>query len=231
MTLAHYAMPGEALLDGVPLPAASAWELGYLEGRALDPLAAGRVRELLTEPPPGHPEIVTVRTMTLAHGALNASQKALVRRLTARPGIYSLVLWRAEELTYLGDGARAAFELPNGWTLAVDSAPVPAGIDPDQFELAIRLGVTDDPLPLTVQDATAYAAAEPPEGEVWRLRDTHDFKLGSPPAYGSRIWAEAVPVYRVVRAADADRRRADRLVVEDVAIALREAPPDPEAAP
>ena len=182
------------------------------------------MREYLLESEPDEPEVPRVLLVALDWAMLKADDgKSLLRRLMRVPGAHTLVLWRVEELTYLGDGVRTDFRLPNGWTCACDSAPAPMGIELSRFDLVARLGAAGDPLPLSVKDAADYTGTPAP-GELWRLRDGNVFRLGTPVPEGERLHVEVVPVYRVVRMRDDSRRRLEQPVLESYRLQLREAP-------
>lgn len=223
--LRRHAMPAPAVIDGHVIAGASSWELGEEEARGLDELATLKVKEYILDSPPGLPEVPRVLVAALDWAALEASEeKALLKRIMRRPGDKTLVLWREEHLTYLSDGTRKAFTLPNGWICAADVTPLPPGLSDDRFEAEFRLSAAGEPLPLTVQESSDFAAGDPSPGEVWRERGTGAWKLGQAPEKGVRIYVDVVPVYRMKRLKDDSRRRLEQSVVEPVRLQLRESP-------
>ncbi len=194
------AVAGDAVLDNKVLGhEASQWDIELTELRIVERLATGRAIERTTRAPVGEPLIITRRTFVIDWDHLEQGARAQVEQQLSLPGEHRLVLWREEQLAWLGDGNRTIYILPNRWQLAlhVVSTLLPGGVPAAAFEPVVSVGGVDATYALVAN----VAAAAPPAGQVHFEDSTSRFRLPSAPAPGTPIYARVVPAYPVFRGA------------------------------
>lgn len=196
------AIPAHPLLDGVVLTVSAAeWRIQPVAARTVRERAGGGWRETFAVTGPDLPPVGVVRRFGMRWEHLRELRQTLAE-LLAVPGEHTLILWRPEELAWIGDGIRSEFRLPNGWTLALDSAAPPGNVPPAGFEPAVRITRTGTPLDVTRGVSQAAYDTGPPAGECYFLAGAGAFKLGDVPGSGEAVHATVHPVYRVLRDAE-----------------------------
>jgi hypothetical protein len=208
-------------LDGLHLlgAAADSWEVVESELVGTLRMANGAVREQRLAPAPGAPLIRRWYGVTLDYRHLGPLAEAIEACL-AFPGPHDLTLWKHVTLGYLADGQRNEWDLP--WRLAPHHLTPPAGAPPERFAPTVRLGWGSAPLAIQEPDTATYTAGTPAPGEAWFERGSRRFKLNSPPAAGTRLIVQLVPLFAMVTAAEDTARHYRDWIREPRRIALVE---------
>jgi hypothetical protein len=191
-------------LDGLHLigAAADSWEIVETALVGTIRMANGATREQRLAPDAGAPVIRRWYTITLDYRNLGPLADQ-VEALLAFPGPHQLTVWKHVTLGYLADGALREWSLP--WRLAPHILTPPAGASPQRFAPAVQLA--GNPLAVTELAPAAYNAGSPPAGAVWFDRGSRRFKLNAPPAAGTRLVAQVVPLFDTVVGAEDHARR------------------------
>ncbi len=204
--MATPAIPADPLLDGVRLAvAASEWRIQHTEARTLRELAGGGFREQFAPTAPDLPPVAVTRRFALSWQHARELRQTL-GELLAVPGIHRLILWRPEDLAWIGDGSRTEFRLPNGWSLALDDHDPPGNVDPARFLSLLRVGYAGTPLTTLSLAPESYDEGDPDPGEALFSAGESRFKLGAAPASGEVVYGTVFPVYRVLRGVEAAER-------------------------
>jgi hypothetical protein len=194
-------------LDGLHLlgVAADSWEIVETELVGTIRMANGATREQRLAPDAGAPVIRRWYTIILDYRNLGPLADQ-VEALLAFPGPHQLTVWKHVTLGYLADGTLREWSLP--WRLAPHILTPPAGAPASRFASTVQLA--GSPLAVAELATAAYTAGSPPAGAVWFDRGSRRFKLSAPPAAGTRLVVQAVPLFdMVVGAEDLSRRYRD----------------------
>ena len=206
-------------LDGLHLlgAAADSWEIIETELVGTIRMANGSTREQRLAPDPDGPIIRRWHTITLDYRHLGPLADQVEARL-AFPGPHTLTVWKHVTLGYLADGTRNEWQLP--WPQAPHLLTPPAGAPAARFTPTARL--TWEGPPLAVVETETYDLGNPAPGEVWFDRASRRFKLDTPPAAGTRLVLQVVPLFHMVTAAEDLARRYRDSIREPRRIALVE---------
>lgn len=214
------AIPADAYLDGVPLANAGQWRISPVEGRVLRTSSGGATREIIARQDPRLPPVRRKSRFVLTWPSIKDRQ--IPEELLGIPGEHQLVLWREEQLVYLGDGARTSWLLPNGWRLATDLiSPLPSGLDPAKFVPRFKYGIAGAEIEAESTPSVTFDAGDPAPGEIWIRQAGSDIKTGDVVGAGTWIYGRVVPAYRVLKDAPEDKTLS-RPVVEPESIRLVE---------
>lgn len=159
----------------------------------------GRAREALAYQGAGYPMIGVKHRLVLPFTNV-ATQYDLIEELLAVPGAHELVLWKRVHCAYAGDGDRTTFYLP--WYVRDqfdDEIPVPGDLQAYEASGAlgveVRVGIDSTTLLVAyVKSAVDYAAGDPSAGQVWFLDQDLEFKVGTAPLAGERLYLRYVPI-------------------------------------
>lgn len=216
------AVVANATLDGVYLSVpADQWRITPRELKELAEMADGGVREAWRYN--GATRELNPRKHSFGLDWEHLSgMRETIDKLLAIPGVHRLILWREEQLVWMGNGSRVEFEAP--WALAIDDAPtIPSGFSESRFAPKIQVGFSGSPLTWVRKAQVDYdAAATADAGEVWWLDDERTFKLPSAPVAGAYVFGRVVPVFRVLKDVGGEKRLSDP-VREPLSLELREA--------
>jgi len=216
------AVPGPAVLAGTVLDVPTdEWRILPREVVAHPEAADGSRREVRLYAGDGLPRRVVRRRFTLAWFHVRSLRQTL-EWLFAASGPYDLVLWREEYPSWPGTGGRTEFSLPNGWRLALDTAPA-AAPPGGTYTPRVRVGMAGADLAYVSQDTATYEAGAPAVGEVWFETGGSRFKLAAPPAVGETVHAALVPTYRVYHSGELAEKRLTGPIREPEELVLLEA--------
>jgi hypothetical protein len=206
-------------LDGLHLlgAAADSWEIVETELVGTIRMANGSTREQRLAPDPDGPVIRRWYGITLDYRHLGALADQVEARL-AFPGPHTLTVWKHVTLGYLADGTRSEWLLP--WPQAPHLLTPPAGAPSARFAPTARL--TWEGPPLTAVETDAYDTTTPSAGECCFEKGSRRFKLAEPPAAGTRLVLQVVPLFHMVTAAEDLARRYRDWIREPRRIALVE---------
>jgi len=215
----------------------------YLAGKLLDKVAVGdqdftaeKLKEVVTMPSGGAREAIRyqgadmpmlgLRHRLVLHFSDLGSQYDLVQEILSAPGPYEVVVWKRVPCVYAGDGDRVSFTLP--WYVRDHFAadlPVPGGLQAGAGSIAVyaRVGLSGDPLTVLHKSAVDYAAGEPAANEAWFLEGGLEFKVGTPPEPGARLYVRYVPILPMFEEAAGSKRYPVGSVREPLDLALVEA--------
>jgi hypothetical protein len=204
-------VPAPPTLDGLALSAAADQTTErWTPLQALTDLAGGGVREAYLAPLPGYPVLTRRLQVSITWSAIRKLAPALDARL-AYPGPKGLCLWKHVCLGYRGDGDRAEFFLPLGWSSALPGLVPPQGAAIDRFQPTVQIGFDGDPISVVHQVTAAYDAGEPEAGEAWMEIGAGRWKLSLAPAPGAQVILQVVPVIPVLVSGGAGEARDFRV--------------------
>lgn len=213
------AVAAAAYLDGVAIPNAREWRVIPVEGRVLRTSSGGSTREIVAYQAAGLPPVRSKRRFAIRWEHIADADG--LRELLAVPGEHSLILWRREQLAYLGDGSRVEWTLPNSWSQATDSVTPPGGLAASLFASVWKVGIDGTEITATSTASATFDASDPAAGQVWIRTGGSDVKIGDVAPAGTWIYARVVPVYTVLRDAP-EETVLSKPLVEPAAVRLVE---------
>jgi len=214
--------PSRVHLAGIELTSsADAWDIKRQELRTLTRSQTGRIFEIQLAQAPDLPLRTTYTEVGLTWKHIFFAGEDQLRRIRVRPGPKTLVLWRREDLAYVGNGDRREFRLPNSWTVAIDTHSPTGGVLPTVFAPVLRIdGVA---VPFSAAAAAEYDAGDPPAGEGWWRQASATFKVAEPPSSTALVDLTVVPVYRVyIQPGEAEKVASETPRVEPYELLLLE---------
>lgn len=182
------------------------------EQRETVTLGRGATREALAYQGAGYPMVGVKHRLGLPFTNLG-TQYDLVEELLAVPGPFEVVVWKRAHPVYAGDGDRATFYLPTYVRDHFDlTLPVPGPLQSaeslEQLAVEVRIGIAGGTsLTPLVKSSGDYAEGEPDAGEAWFLDQGREFKVGTVPNFGERLYVRYVPIYSMHKEAAPQSRR------------------------
>lgn len=169
-------------------------------------MARPRRREARAYQGAGYPLVGGLFTVTLRFDNIRR-QYDLIEKLFAVPGPHEIVLWHRIHMAYAGDGDRTTFYLPRVPLLVSQAsfadfpAAFPEGVQ-TALEVEAAIGLGDDETALTVQQKTQveYDAGTPSAGQAWFVPEAEEFKVGTAPESGERLYVTLTPILQMFHA-------------------------------
>lgn len=179
-------------------------EVKVLKTQGLVPTAGGDQREGRWFSGPEYPLTKEKRMFKIDYAHLRGDYD-LVEEICSGPGPYDLVTWKRIHPQYAGNGSRVAFKLYH--QIATYAYTPPAEFPAERFAVEVRVGTLGSTTDLTVLEKSqaAYDAGTPGASEVWFITDGVDFKVGTAPTAGQRLFVRMVPIYSVFEAPESER--------------------------
>lgn len=171
----------------------------------------GSAREALAFQGAGYPMLGVKHSLVIRFSNLER-QYDLLDELMAAPGPHEVVVWKRSRCVYAGDGDRATFLLPAYVRDHFDAElGVPGELQAAEaagvLDVEVRIGIDGAPMTVLVKNSTDYAAGSPASSEAWFLEGGLEFKVGTVPLAGQRLYLRYVPILSMIEEGQTPARR------------------------